>query len=196
MARFIPPIAAAALVILWAPFIGEIRNWIKATFPGQFVALVGGAVVGAIGLALVIAVVRIRTHRLRRYGALAAAAVLFAAYLPAFRTGNSEVDAVELFHFVMYGVLAYLFYRAVQAARDSSVLILTVLFGVLVGTIDEWFQWLLPTRVGEAHDVFLNLYAVTCGIIFSVGLAPPEPFRWRLQPESIRRTCTSPPQCW
>jgi len=188
MARFIPPIAVSALFILWAPFIGEIRNWIKATFPGQFVELVGGAVVGALGAALLVAVVRIRARRLRRYGALAAAAALFAAYILAFRTGNNEVDAVELFHFVEYGLVTYLFYRAIRPSGDPSVVILTLLFGVLVGTLEEWFQWFLPTRVGDARDVFLNLYAVTCGIVFSVGLTPPDHFSWRLQPASIRQT--------
>lgn len=188
MAPFIPSIVAAAVVILWAPFIGEIRNWIKATFPGQFVELVGGAVVGALVAALITAVVRIRTHRVRRYGALAAAAALFVAYLLAFRTGNNEVDAVELFHFVLYGLVTWLFYRAVRPAGDSSILILPLLFGVLVGTIDEWFQWLLPTRVGDARDVFLNLYAVVCGLVFSLGLTPPDGFLWRLRPSSVRQT--------
>ncbi len=188
MARFIPPIVASALFILWAPFIGEIRNWIKAAFPGSFVQIVGGTAAVALGAALLVAVVRIRAHRLRRYGALAASAALVVAYVLAFRTGNNEVDAVELFHFVMYGVVTGLFYRAVRPAGDVSIVILTLLFGVLIGTIDESFQWLLPTRVGDARDVLLNLYAVVCGLVFSFGLTPPDAFRWRQPPASIRQT--------
>jgi hypothetical protein len=187
MTRFIPPVAASVLVILWAPFIGEIRNWIKAAFPGQFVWLVGGAVASALAVAFAIALVRIRTSRLRRYGAVTAAFALMAAYMLAFRTGNGDVDAVELFHFVLYGLVTWLFYRAVRTAADASILILTLLYGVLVGTIDEWFQWLLPTRVGDAGDVFLNLYAVVCGLAFSLGMMPPDGLRWRLSPPSVRR---------
>jgi hypothetical protein len=146
MARFVPPIVVSAILILWAPFIGEIRNWIKAAFPGQFVELVGGAVVGALGAALLVGVVRIRTHRLRRYGALAAAAALFVVYILAFRTGNREVDAVELFHFVEYELVTFLFYRAVRPAGDFVCADPHPALRRVVGTLEEWFWWFLLTR--------------------------------------------------
>ncbi len=186
--RFILPVAVSAVFILWAPFIGEIRNVLKRTFPDEFIALVAGASGLALGAALVTAIVRIRANRLRRYGALALAVALFAAYIWKFRTGNSEVDAVELFHFVEYGLVAFLFYRAVRPLGDVSMVILTLLFGTLVGTLEEWLQWLVPTRVGDARDVFLNLYAVGCGLIFSFGLMPPDGFLWRLGRASLRHT--------
>jgi hypothetical protein len=57
-----------------------------------------------------------------------------------------------------------------------SVLVLPVLAGLLVGTLDEWFQWFIPSRVGEIRDVILDSAAVACGWLFSIGLDPPAHF--------------------
>ena len=100
-----------------------------------------------------------------------------------------EVNAVERVHFVEYGLIAFLFYRASLPRRsvgeggrsaDLSIMILPLLAGFMVGTLDEWLQWFIPYRVGEAHDVFLNLAALVCGLMFAVALLPPVKFRARL----------------
>jgi hypothetical protein len=51
-----------------------------------------------------------------------------------------------------------------------------VLLSFMVGTCDEWLQWFIPVRVGEAHDVFLNLASIVCGVMFGVALQPPASF--------------------
>jgi hypothetical protein len=168
-------IVFSAGVVLSAPFVGQIRAALRAAFPGRFVTIVGGAVVLTIGLAVVGALARIRDRRVARYGAIAAAILLGAAYIGWFSTGMPEVDAVERVHFVEYGVVTLLFYRAWRNRGDLSSFALPVLAGLIVGTIEEWFQWFLPVRVGEARDVFLNLVAIGCGLLFSVGLEPPGP---------------------
>jgi len=185
-------------VVLSAPFVGQIRAALRAAFPGRFVAIVGGAVALTIGLAVVAALARIRLPRAQpdeasrgdrrggRYGAIAAAILIGTAYISRFSTGNPEVDAVERVHFVQYGLVTLLFYRAWRNRGDLSSLILPVLAGLIVGTIEEWFQWFLPVRVGEARDVFLNLVAIACGLLFSLGLDPPSGFAPRLQPGSAR----------
>ena len=48
-----------------------------------------------------------------------------------------------------------------------------------VGTFDEWLQWFIPFRVGEAHDVFINLAAIVCGLLFALALQPPATFSMR-----------------
>ena len=74
-----------------------------------------------------------------------------------------------------------------ETAGDASIVILPLLAGFAVGTFDEWLQWFIPFRVGEAHDVFINLAALVCGLLFAVALLPPADFRARLQPASWRR---------
>lgn len=179
-------IVVSASVVLSAPFVGQIRAALRAAFPGRFVAIVGGAVAVTIGLAVVAALARIRDRRVVRYSAIAAAILVGTACISWFSTGTPEVDAVERVHFVEYGLVTLLFYRAWRNRGDLSSLILPVLAGLIVGTVEEWFQWFLPVRVGEARDVFLNLAAVACGLLFSLGLDPPGGFAPRLLPGSAR----------
>ena len=88
-------------------------------------------------------------------------------------SGLPDVDVVERVHFIEYGLLTWLFYRAWRANGDLSMFILPVLAGVLVGTLDEWLQWFIPVRVGEARNVLLNLVAIACGLLFGAALEPP-----------------------
>jgi hypothetical protein len=60
-----------------------------------------------------------------------------------------------------------------------------LLCGVAVGTVDEWVQWFIPYRVGEAHDVLLNVTSLACGVLFGIALEPPPSFSWRPQPRSV-----------
>jgi VanZ family protein len=177
----------AVALVMAAPFIGEIRRAILGRFPGHFVLIVGGTVAIAVGAAVLAALARIRDRRPWRYAAIGLALGLAGGYAFVTRTGDPQVDAVERFHFVEYGVITLLFYRAWRPAADLSVPALTVLSGLLVGTLEEWFQWFIPGRVGEVRDVFLNGAAIAAGLIFSVALDPPAGSTRGLKPASLRR---------
>jgi VanZ family protein len=184
---FVLAIAASAILILSAPFIGELRSAIRARFPGHFVTIVGAAVALATAGALVAAMVRIRDRRPLRYGLIAAALVLAVVYSIESGLGNPESDVVERFHFIEYGVITLLFYRAWRPLGDAGVLALPVLAGLAVGTCDEWFQWFIPARIGEMRDVFLNLAAIISGLLFSLALDPPDQVPWSLGRRSLRQ---------
>src|SRR5262245_24042852 len=185
--RFILAIAVSTALVLSAPFIGFVRSWIRATFPGQFVRIVGGRI-AVLGLAAIAAaILRIREHRLLRYGALMCrlgCAVWFSA-LEA--TGNPDVDVVQRFRFVEYGVITFLFYRAWRPLEDPAIFVMPILAGLIVGTADEWLQWFIPNRVGEIADILLNGMAIGCGLLFSLGADPPDSFQWTFRPGSITR---------
>ena len=185
--RFVIAMAASAGLILSAPFIRDIRDWIRAQFPGHFVLVVGSAVALAITAAIVVALVRIRDRRGLRYGAIAAALVLGVSYALWNAQGVADVDAVEQFHFVEYGLVTLLFYRAWRPLGDASVLILPLLAGLIVGTLEEWLQWFIPGRIGDMRDVFLNGAAIVSGLLFSLGLDPPERVSPLFGPVSLRR---------
>ena len=73
-------VVVSTMVILSAPFIRDIRDFIKTTFPGHYVTVVVAAVAIAVAAAVVAAVVRIRERRGARFGALAAAFLLAGSY--------------------------------------------------------------------------------------------------------------------
>jgi VanZ family protein len=165
--------ASAALVIISAAYVPDLSAAIRAAFPGHYRLVVGGFVLAAIASATLVIAVRIRTDRAWRFGLLAVGIGAAAAYFASFRTGNVDVDVVEAFHFVEYGALAMLFYRASRQYGDARRVVLPLLAGVAVGVVDESLQWFLASRVGEAHDVMMDLAAVTCGLFVAVALDPP-----------------------
>ena len=211
-ARFILAIAVSTALVLSAPFIGFVRSWIRATFPGQFVRIVGGAIALLGAAAIVAAVLRIRQRhfsrragpdphalspgdfaprsgrrRFLRYGALICALGCAVWFSVREATGNPDVDVVQRFHFVEYGVITFLFYRAWRFLEDPAILVMPVLAGLLVGTADEWLQWFIPNRVGEIADILLNGVAIGCGLLFSLGADPPDNFQPTFRPGSIIR---------
>jgi VanZ like protein len=185
--RLLLAIAVAAGVIFSAPFIRDIRVFIRTTFPGHYVTVVAGGIAIIIGVAVLVALIRIRNRRAFRYGMIAAALVLGAAYARWNAQGDPAVDAVERFHFVEYGLIALLFYRAFRPAADLSTFALPIVAGIIVGTCEEWLQWFIPGRVGDMRDVFLNLAAIVCGLLFSVGADPADRLSWSMAPASRRR---------
>ncbi|MEO8678511.1 MAG: VanZ family protein, partial [Vicinamibacterales bacterium] len=132
-------------------------------------------------------VVRIRDRRGPRYALIAAACVIGLTYSFSMAMGDRETDAVERVHLIEYGAIGWLFYRASKNANDLSSVILPVLAGLIAGTCDEWLQWFIPNRVGEARDVALNLVSVGCGLLFALGVEPPDRFRFSLSASSRRR---------
>ena len=180
------PILASLLIVFGSPYVGQMRGAFQSAFP-EYYRWTVGAVVGATAvLAVVLAVVQLRRQRnvpkaeesasvtIRvRYALIATAIAVGVAYARMVRTGDPEVDMVEAFHFVEYGLVAYVFYRAWRRRPDLSGVLLAACAGLAVGVADEWMQWFVPARVGELHDVGLNAVAVGCGLLFSIAVHPP-----------------------
>jgi hypothetical protein len=187
LGRFLLACAVSAVVVLSAPFNRDIRDFIRTNFPNKFVVVVASVVGVTIALAIVAALVRIRDRRVLRYGAIASALALGVSYSLWNAVGIAETDAVERFHFVEFGLITLLFYRAWRRVGDASLFVLPVLASVVVGTVEEWVQWFIPGRVGDVRDVFLNGVAIVCGLLFSLGLDPPAKLSLRLERGSLRR---------
>ena len=186
--RLLVACAASAALVLAAPFIGQLQSLLRSSLSTRaYVIGLGVVVASAIGGAILVAFLRIRERRGRRLAMMAAAIAIGVAYTAALSTGDPTVDAVERFHFVEYGAIAVLFYRVWRRAGDPSTLVLPMVCAFAVGTLDEWLQWFIPYRVGETHDVVLNLTAIVCGTLFGIALEPPPGFTWRLHPGSLGR---------
>jgi hypothetical protein len=180
-------IVLSAVFVLSAPFMGQLRTAVRQAAGGNFALLMAAVVGGGAALLTLYALRRIRSRYAMRYAAVVAALAIGAGYAYLARTGNSDVDAVERVHFIEYGLITILFYRAWKPAGDGSALIMPVLAGLIVGTCEEWLQWFIPARVGEVRDVLLNLVAVGCGLLFGLGIGPPPRLSLAISPVSRRR---------
>jgi VanZ family protein len=179
---------AAAALIISAPFVSQVRHYLRGAFPNHYILILGAIVGGSVALALVTAMVSIRDRRGPRYAVIAAALIFGGSYSLLTSSSDPHVAAVERFHFVQYGVITFLLYRAWRPLGDAGVLIQPVLAAMLIGTIEEWFQWFIPGRVGVMEDVFLNWVAIACGLLFSIGVDPPSSNLFTLGPRSLRHS--------
>jgi hypothetical protein len=175
--RLFTACAVSAAIVLGSPFMGQLQSLLRSSVSTRaYVLLLGAVVAGSLVAAIATAFARIKGHRRLRVAAMAAALGLGVAYTRVMSTGDASIDAVERVHFIEYGLIAVLFYRVWRKAGDVSTIVLPVLCGFIVGTLDEWLQWFIPYRVGEMHDVFLNLTALACGVLFGIALEPPPAF--------------------
>lgn len=176
-AAFAPRALAAAVglsaaIVVASPLVGDLRQAVLTAFPRYYVMIIwAGTAAGAAALAA-LCLSRIRAHRALRYSALALALVVAAGAASVLRSGNANVDAVEAFHFVEYAAVTLCFYRAFRACPRWEAYGLAALAGILVGALDEWYQWFVPGRAGELHDVLFDAVAVGCGLLLCVALDP------------------------
>jgi len=83
--------------------------------------------------------------------------------------GLADGSAEEAIHYVQYGTLSVLLFRAFShRIRDYSIYVACTLVGTLVGVVDETVQWLTPERVFDLRDVWLNFTGV---VVVQIGLA-------------------------
>lgn len=127
-----------------------------------------------------------RGRQLWRLIGLVAAVTGALLYAQVVATGNLLVDVVEHVHFVEYGAIALLLYRAWRPLDNGATILWPLLAAILVGIADETVQWFVPGRVGEAHDVFLNVAAAACGLCFAASADPPTSFEVPLNRQTIR----------
>ena len=179
-------IAASVALVLAAPAIGSARSALRAAFPGTFSRLIEGGLALAALAAIGVALARIRTRRVLRYGALAAALAIAWVYSAATGSADPAIRAVERVHFVEFGLIAWLFLRVWRDRPDASAIVAPALAALIAGVGDEAFQWFLPARVGELADVALNAVAIGCGLLAGSAITPPADPTGRWSGTSVR----------
>src|SRR5687768_7531833 len=109
---FLVAVIVSAAIVLAAPLLGQLQAFLRRSLSTRnYVLCFGVGVVAAVGLAILIAFVRIRERRLQRFTLLLIALLFGGTYMWWTATPFAEVNAVERVHFVEYGVIAFLFYR-------------------------------------------------------------------------------------
>ncbi len=152
-------------VVLWSgiiyatiPLARAIQGWVGDNLGSQAFLYF---VISVVAVATVIAAIRqMRVQPARdrtNIFWLILVAAVFIGYAIKLRA-----NAEEAVHFVEYGVLGILIYRALcHRVRDVSIYFGVAMVGALVGTIDEMIQWTTPKRFWALGDIWLNLMAVS-----------------------------------
>jgi hypothetical protein len=166
-----------AVIYTTIPFVRRLREAFVARLPAE---LIGFAVMAVVGLAAAAALLVLARspRRLRPADALWLLAVAGAVLL---WTRNLMGQPEEAVHFLEYGALGVLTYRALRVrTADATVFFTAALLGVLVGTVDEIIQWVTPGRYWDVRDIVLNGGA---SVLVQVAV-------WRLVPRPPSATST------
>jgi len=80
----------------------------------------------------------------------------------------------ESVHFVQYGLLAILVYRALtHRIADTGIYIVALLITVAIAMTDETIQWLTPRRQWGLRDIWLDTFAAALALLaLAKGLEP------------------------
>lgn len=173
MRRFTAPALIALWIVGSAPFLGRLTRWIQEEVDRSLLVIVPTILFWVAAAAFVVWVVRsARRLRWKNWIAMALGLLWAAVQATALARGRPEESALERMHLVLYGVVALLLYRAFLRGGRSSIAAAfsAAVLTSLVGLADEFVQWLVWVRVGDAYDCLLNTSAAGCGVVFAVGL--------------------------
>lgn len=122
--------------------------------------LIGGLVVGFVFVALVITII-VKRLRLPAVGGLLVLSVAYVWLL--LQLGTSPAERL---HLAEYGLLGFFIFRAflLDFSYQKS-LLLAWLLACLLGAGDEGLQWILPSRVFEWKDIWLNAASSGLGLL-------------------------------
>jgi hypothetical protein len=185
--RLNPRLAVAlwiGLIYTTIPFVRLVREALVEIIPAK---VIGYAVMMA-GLAVVAAAIAVLQRSPTRFGISDVVWLVGVSVVFLFWTSRLMGAPEEAVHFVEYGVLGMLLYRALDVrVRDWSVFVAAILAGVLVGTVDEIIQWLVPGRYFDFRDIFLNGGAVALAqvVIWRMTSRPTKP----VDRSSVRLLC-------
>lgn len=184
---FLPPLVFSIGLVAMAAATRKLSNWLEQSLGSRFVPFLAAVVILAGALVLGVALARIRSERWVRYSTLGLGLSMVALPIWLSERGSVEQAAVERMHFVLYGLLGVLFFRAFAGREDGwAAPILALLAATQVGVVDEAFQWYLALRTGELFDVGLNAYSSLCGVVLSLGLFGFPARHQRAPPRAVR----------
>jgi VanZ family protein len=115
-------------------------------------------------------VYRIQLGSRTRYFWLIAVAGIFFFYT----LDLGKRNPVESVHFILFGVLGVLVYRALtHRLKDSSIFFAGTIICGCIGITDEFIQWMIPLRIWDITDIGLNLLsAALVQVAIAKGLRP------------------------
>jgi VanZ family protein len=145
------------------PFGPAIRNFLTEHFGKWFVIwFVGISLLAGVVTIFAAVLRRERKFSVIRFLWLLLIVFLYWQFLK--RTFRVPIESV---HFIEYGILSVLAYRALRESyAETWIFVLVIVFTYTVGIADELIQWVLPNRVAEIRDVLFNAVSGVLAQIF------------------------------
>jgi VanZ family protein len=165
-----------AAVVLWSLLIFGLVPVARAI--ESLVAKVSGPEIYTIAVILVVVlgaaamtIYQVRETRIDRAGLfwLLLVASVYVVYTIQLRAAK-----IEALHFILYGVLGLLLYRALtHRVRDIGIYFAAAILGAVVGILDEALQWITPKRSWGLHDIWIDCVgAALMQVAIAMGLQP------------------------
>lgn len=145
------------------------RLWERFTgYAGNFADYVTAVILGLAGLLIVFYLISKRKS-IRAF-------IWLATIASAYAWGLKNLDlSIERIHFIEYGLLAVLVFRALRHhIRDKSIYLCSGFAVFWLGFLDEGIQYILPNRVFELKDVIVNGAAGALGVLLIAFCFQPE----------------------
>ncbi len=160
----------SGIIFVSIPFAPDIVRAVRRTFGGE--AIVATSIsISAVAFIVIVALL-IRRGRTDRSGYiwLTATGVVLLLLLTWFRSPYPA----ETLHYVQYGVLGVLLFRALShRIRNYGIYPLALIIGTAIGTLDEIVQWLTPGRFFEMADIALNFTGVALAqVVLATAVRP------------------------
>ena len=174
------------IIFITVPYARTIQAFIQNHWDRQaFTDIVLMAIVLFGGLCLLWVYRNSHWKPFSRYLWLAGAMAAYTWYT--FRLGRNPEEAL---HFIEYGVLGVLLFRALShRVRDPTVYISAAMIGCMVGMVDETIQWITPRRFFDYRDIWLNAFSgLLVQITIDRGLRP-RYIKLPIRPFSIQVLC-------
>ncbi|MFQ5454654.1 MAG: VanZ family protein [Nitrospirota bacterium] len=150
------------LIYLTLPIMRPILNYLKGLFGEGFSIFVYIIFVCAgISLFCYIYIIE-KINNIGTYIWLGAIAILYVFFIIPLNLPEERIHLLE------YGISGYLIYNAVSFNLEGALFYITTLLIIfLIGFIDEGIQWILPNRVFDLRDVWMNCIGGVLGVILT-----------------------------
>lgn len=171
------------LIFLTVPVARTIQIFISKNL-GKFAFIY--LVLSVVGLAflffLYLLIIKLKIHSLSRYIWLFSLTGLYFYFT--LQLKNSPAEAI---HFLEYGLLGFVLFKALtHHIHDKSIYLTATFFCLLIGTIDEILQWILPHRYWDFQDVGLNVLSGGLFLMIIWNVVKPEAISEKINPESVK----------
>jgi glycopeptide antibiotics resistance protein len=84
------------------------------------------------------------------------------------------VTGAERFHLLLYGILSVVVFWALKLhVKRNRIYLYTIVLVFMLGAIDEFIQGILPMRIFDVRDIFMNWLSSGMGELFIIFVLRP-----------------------